>query len=315
MYSIFLFLVTDLKLLDFVIQSRFIRALAKGGRAPDGSVCTRASLSPCSLHHDHAHGMLSVHASHPSLQSAEAAALAGEAAAAAAAAAPTGTGGRCGGSMPAAESSMEEGAECAAHDDGRHPLLANGSPASPLDGCASHLHVHLHDATAAGASAGSLSQAVAVYFMELGIVAHSLLIGLVLGVAAGTAFTTLLIALALHQFFEGFALGSAAVDSGMGARRAGMVALIYAVTTPSGIAFGITVHESFSRTSSSALLAEGILDALSAGILIYVVLAQLLSPLVTQSAWLHERSTPVKLISFLCLYAGAAVMAAIGKWA
>ena len=44
-----------------------------------------------------------------------------------------------------------------------------------------------------------ISQVVGIYLMEAGIVFHSVLIGLTLGVTAGSAFTTLLIALSLHQ--------------------------------------------------------------------------------------------------------------------
>lgn len=40
------------------------------------------------------------------------------------------------------------------------------------------------------------------------------------------------------QFFEGFALGSAAVDAGLGAARAALMGLAYSVTTPVGIAIG-----------------------------------------------------------------------------
>lgn len=65
-----------------------------------------------------------------------------------------------------------------------------------------------------------------------------MLIGITLGVTGGSAFNTLLVALSFHQFFEGFAIGSAVVDSGMTALRSMLMGLAYAVTTPIGIAIG-----------------------------------------------------------------------------
>jgi hypothetical protein len=64
------------------------------------------------------------------------------------------------------------------------------------------------------------------------------MIGLTLGVTSGTSFTTLLVALSFHQFFEGFAIGSAAVDSGLGAVQACAMGLVFSITTPAGIAVG-----------------------------------------------------------------------------
>ena len=60
---------------------------------------------------------------------------------------------------------------------------------------------------------------------------------------------------------------------------------------------------------------QGIFDAFSAGILIYVVLVELLTPHFTQSKWLRAQRRGVKLLAFLALYAGVTVMAVIGKWA
>ena len=66
----------------------------------------------------------------------------------------------------------------------------------------------------------------------------AVLIGITLGVTAGSAFDTLLVALAFHQFFEGFAIGSAVVDSGLGVGKSLIAGLAYSITTPTGIAIG-----------------------------------------------------------------------------
>jgi zinc transporter 1/2/3 len=64
------------------------------------------------------------------------------------------------------------------------------------------------------------------------------MIGLALGVTSGSGFTTLLVALSFHQFFEGFAIGSAAVGAGLGAAQAAAMGLAFSATTPAGIAMG-----------------------------------------------------------------------------
>lgn len=107
----------------------------------------------------------------------------------------------------------------------------------------------------------------------------AVMIGLSLGVADGSAFTTLLIALSFHQvtarpparpppccmcsgaacptaycrasklplplaahsrlqFFEGWAIGSAAVDAGISSAKATLLGVVYSLTTPCGIAVG-----------------------------------------------------------------------------
>jgi len=44
---------------------------------------------------------------------------------------------------------------------------------------------------------------VSTYILEAGVAAHSIIIGISLGVSSGTEFTSLLTALSFHQFFEG----------------------------------------------------------------------------------------------------------------
>lgn len=75
------------------------------------------------------------------------------------------------------------------------------------------------------------------------------------------------------------------------------------------------MRASFNASSTSALLATGILDSLSAGILLYVVLVQLLTPMFTDNDWLHAQRWPMQVAAFAAFYAGAGAMAVIGKWA
>ncbi|EFN54748.1 hypothetical protein CHLNCDRAFT_58029 [Chlorella variabilis] len=181
----------------------------------------------------------------------------------------------------------EDGDTCAVHGKGCNTLIK-----------------HKHDP----------SQIVGIYLLEAGIIFHSVLIGITLGVTGGSAFNTLLVALSFHQFFEGFAIGSAVVDSGMTALRSMLMGLAYAVTTPIGIAIGIGMRESFNKNSTTTLMVEGIFDSISTGILIYVVLVELINPLMTQSAWLRSRRWWVQAMGFVSFWGGVTVMAVIGKW-
>lgn len=74
------------------------------------------------------------------------------------------------------------------------------------------------------------------------------------------------------------------------------------------------MRESVQPGAAGALLAAGVFDSLSAGILIYVCLVDLLTPLMTDSAWLRAQPRALQAAAFAALYGGAAVMALLGKW-
>ena len=59
---------------------------------------------------------------------------------------------------------------------------------------------------------------------------------------------------------------------------------------------------------------QGIFDSISCGILIYVVLVELINPLMTQSAWLRSRRWWVQVLAFAAFWSGAGLMALIGMW-
>lgn len=82
-----------------------------------------------------------------------------------------------------------------------------------------------------------MTRTVGIYLTEAGIIFHSVMIGITLGVTS-ESFNTLLAALCFHQFFEGFALASAAVDAALGTAKCIIMAVAYSVTTPVGIAIG-----------------------------------------------------------------------------
>ncbi|KAJ2750050.1 hypothetical protein GGI19_005323 [Coemansia pectinata] len=177
-----------------------------------------------------------------------------------------------------------------------------------------HTHVHgLSFIDAAGARAFHVS----TYILELGICLHSVIIGLTLSVASGTAFTTLLVAICFHQLCEGLALGSRLAQMQHKNRaflRASISAAVFMLITPLGMIIGIGVRYSYQANSPASLISIGVLDSLSAGILLYTGLVNLLAE---EFGTLEFRGYGVskKVMCFAATYIGAGIMALIGKWA
>ncbi|KAJ1342065.1 hypothetical protein BSLG_003382 [Batrachochytrium salamandrivorans] len=153
-----------------------------------------------------------------------------------------------------------------------------------------------------------------VYLLELGIASHSIIIGVTLGIVTDE-FKTLLIALCFHQFFEGLALSAIVVEADFKkwTMSAPMV-LFYTLTTPIGITIGILVREFYNANGTSTLLSTGILDAVSAGILAYDALVNVIYPHFSAESFNNE--SPMMKATQLCtMYAGCAAMSVIGLWA
>ncbi|PWZ02053.1 Zip-domain-containing protein [Testicularia cyperi] len=152
--------------------------------------------------------------------------------------------------------------------------------------------------------------------MEAGIIFHSILIGVTLGVATGSGFVALLITIVFHQFFEGLALGS---RISLLARRGLLFKCImgaaYCLTTPLGIAIGIGVRNSFNGNGQATLITMGTLHAVSAGILLYTALVELMSGDFIHGKALKNASLARSIAAIVALTIGAAAMSVLGKWA
>jgi zinc transporter 1/2/3 len=111
------------------------------------------------------------------------------------------------------------------------------------------------------------------------------------------------------------ALSTVVLDSKFAKNWASMFAvLFYTFTTPLGIAIGIGINESFNANSQSSLLANGILDGLSAGILLYDGLVNIVTEHF-KTASFQKSSNASQFTQFAFLWAGTAIMALIGRWA
>lgn len=157
----------------------------------------------------------------------------------------------------------------------------------------------------------------AVSLLEAGIVFHSVLIGITLVVTPDKdgAFITLFIVIIFHQAFEGVALGTRIAElQKVNIWIKILMGLIFAITTPLGMAIGTGVLQKFNGNDPSTIIALGTLDSFSAGILLWVGLIEMLS-----HDWLHGslvRASWLKVaIGLFGLVAGMILMSFIGKWA
>jgi zinc transporter 1/2/3 len=123
------------------------------------------------------------------------------------------------------------------------------------------------------------AQLTAVFILEFGVIFHSIFVGLTLAVA-GSEFITLYIVLVFHQTFEGLGLGARLAEVPWPKSKRWTpywLALGYGVSTPIAMAIGLGVRESFAPEGRTMLLVNGVFDSISAGILIYTGLIELMA--------------------------------------
>ncbi|KAJ4258785.1 high-affinity Zn(2+) transporter zrt1 [Fusarium torreyae] len=187
-----------------------------------------------------------------------------------------------------------------------------------------------------------------ITIMEMGIIFHSLLIGITLVVAGDSFFITLSIVIIFHQLFEGIALGTRIASLGYGltplaiahshahmhshsstpppaAERTGpstvplwkklLLASGFALVTPIGMAIGIGVLNVFNGNNPSTLIAIGTLDALSAGILVWVGLVEMWAHDWMLGGELTDAGPVTTTLAMFGLLCGMVLMSLLGKWA
>lgn len=123
------------------------------------------------------------------------------------------------------------------------------------------------------------AQMTAIFILEFGVIFHSVFIGLTLAVA-GPEFKTLYIVLVFHQTFEGLGLGSRLAEAPWPKSKRWtpyLLGISYGLSTPIAIAIGLGVRETLSPGSRKQLMVNGIFDSISAGILIYTGLVELIA--------------------------------------
>ncbi|PTB75948.1 ZIP zinc/iron transport family [Trichoderma longibrachiatum ATCC 18648] len=172
-------------------------------------------------------------------------------------------------------------------------------------------HGHEHDD---GDSHGGLAgQLTAIFILEFGVVFHSVFIGLTLGTTDDLVI--LLVVLVFHQMFEGLGLGSRLATAPWPKNKQWMpylLGLIFAASTPIGTAAGIGARPSNANTQK---LVNGIFDSISAGILMYTGLVELLAHEFMFNPHMRKAPLKIQLFAFGCVAFGVAIMSLLAKWA
>ncbi|KAA8525225.1 hypothetical protein F0562_006911 [Nyssa sinensis] len=152
------------------------------------------------------------------------------------------------------------------------------------------------------------------FVLELGIVVHSVIIGISLGVSESPkTIRPLFAALTFHQLFEGIGLGGCISQAKFKSGAVAIMALFFSLTTPVGIVIGIGITNVYKDNSPTALIVEGIFNAASAGILIYMALVDLLAADFMNPRMLSNKK--LQLGANVSLLLGAGLMSLLAKWA
>ncbi|KAL2464911.1 Zinc transporter 5 [Abeliophyllum distichum] len=178
-------------------------------------------------------------------------------------------------------------------------------------------HGHAHGSVSIENNSGEtqlLRHRVISQVLELGIIVHSVIIGIAVGTSESPkTIKPLIAALTFHQFFEGIGLGGCITQAKFKSRAVAIMALFFSLTTPLGIVIGIGISNIYSDTSSTALIVEGIFNSASAGILIYMALVDLLSADFMSPKM--QGNGKLQLGANISLLLGAGCMSLLAKWA
>jgi solute carrier family 39 (zinc transporter), member 1/2/3 len=183
--------------------------------------------------------------------------------------------------------------------------------------------------------------------LQLGIMLHSLVIGFTLALASGADFESLVAAISFHQLFEGLSLGiriaalptttttlvtepdsqaeqqsttttgsssSSSSSSSLISWLRPLLALLFAITAPAGILSGLIVFSSGTNQGAGAgvrlKVAEGVLSAISAGMLIYAACVEMLAAdfVLDPTLWRASKGRQIVALASVGMGAGGMVL-------
>lgn len=155
-----------------------------------------------------------------------------------------------------------------------------------------------------------------IFLLEFGVIFHSVFVGLALAVSEDVK--TLYIVLVFHQMFEGFGLGTRIAAAPWPSHKRWVpwaLGIAFGITTPIAIAIGLGVRETYPPGSARAIITNGVFDAISAGILLYAGLVELMGNEFLHSDEFREASTGRIIAAYIIMCCGAGFMALLGRWA
>ncbi|KAK7321368.1 hypothetical protein VNO77_31942 [Canavalia gladiata] len=162
-----------------------------------------------------------------------------------------------------------------------------------------------------------LKQRLVSQVLEIGIIFHSVIIGVTMGMSQNVCtIRPLVAALAFHQIFEGMGLGGCVAQAGFSVGTIAYMCFMFAVTTPMGIIMGMALFSltGYDDSSPNALIMEGLLGSISSGILIYMALVDLIALDFFHNKLMNSNAM-LKKVSFVALTLGSAAMSILALWA
>ena len=171
----------------------------------------------------------------------------------------------------------------------------------------SHEHVHSKQMVSDKDSSKSIMKAIV---LEAAIACHSVIVGF--GVGATNDLPTLkvlLVAIGLHQFFEGVSLGSALLEGKISMRYVYSFGMIFALTAPIGVVLGMYA----STDDETGPLVTGFADSFAAGVLMYSSIVDMVAEDYVDSNFKSRHFGKMSMYFFLSF--GISVMAILAIWA
>lgn len=207
---------------------------------------------------------------------------------------------------------VRQGDERVLAPENRKNSSIHGQPQHAEPDCGS---LQVHDEEAVEDEKSFKQQIAAFLILEFGVLFHSVIIGLTLGVV-GSEFTVLYIVIIFHQAFEGLGIGARMSAIPFPPNRNWLPWLLcaaYGLTTPISIAIGLAVRTSINLNSFNANIIQGVMDASSGGVLIYTAMVELLAHdfIFNESRTKDRKELAIMVI---CFFAGCGIMSLLGKW-
>ncbi|TYI99271.1 hypothetical protein E1A91_A13G005200v1 [Gossypium mustelinum] len=164
-----------------------------------------------------------------------------------------------------------------------------------------------------------LRHRVIAQVLELGIIVHSVVIGLAMGASENPCtIRSLIAALCFHQIL--IHQIPTQITKNLDCSRCeppfklkAIMVLFFSATTPLGIVLGIGLSKVYSETSPTSLIVVGLLNASSAGLLNYMALVDLLA-----ADFLGPKlqtNMKLQIWSYVAVLLGAGFMSLMAKWA
>ncbi|KIJ67160.1 hypothetical protein HYDPIDRAFT_126962 [Hydnomerulius pinastri MD-312] len=201
------------------------------------------------------------------------------------------------------------------HPHHSHSLEGEDATGHSLHGSDFHGHGETEEVRV-----GKKRQVVGILVLQLGIMIHSSVIGLTLSITSGPEFTSLLVAIIFHQLFEGLSLGIRIASLPSSREHEfeylsvlkPVLASLFAITTPVGIVFGILVF-GHSEDMAHMRLTQGLMSAISAGMLIYAGCVEMLAGDFVMDPTLWRSGLWKQTLALVSLMAGVVAMALVGS--